>query len=49
MCVRVCVCPLCAAPYGAEKAKINALMESIDGELKLTGNSGVTAQAMVIG
>ena len=37
------------APYGSEKAKINALFESLDGELRLTGNSGVTAQAMVIG
>jgi hypothetical protein len=41
--------PTPAAPYGAEKAKINALMEAVDGELKITGNAGVTAQSMIIG
>lgn len=38
-----------AAAYGAEKAKMNALMEAPDGELHLTGHTEVTAQAMVIG
>jgi short-subunit dehydrogenase len=35
-----------AAPYGAEKAKINALCSFLHHELK---GSGVTAQAMVLG
>lgn len=42
-------CGTMAAAYGAEKAKMNALMEALDGELHITGHTGVTAQAMVIG
>jgi NAD(P)-dependent dehydrogenase (short-subunit alcohol dehydrogenase family) len=36
-------------PYGAEKAKMNALMEGLNAELRMTGHTGITAQAMVIG
>jgi NAD(P)-dependent dehydrogenase (short-subunit alcohol dehydrogenase family) len=38
-----------AAAYGAEKAKINALMESLDAELKLAGHHDIIAQSFVIG
>ncbi|WIA18296.1 hypothetical protein OEZ85_009761 [Tetradesmus obliquus] len=38
-----------AAPYGAEKAKMNALMAMIDSELALAGVTGVSVQAMVLG
>lgn len=38
-----------AAPYGAEKAKMNALMSMIDSELALAGITGVSVQAMVLG
>jgi hypothetical protein len=33
-----------AAPYGAEKAKMNALMSMIDSELALAGITGVSVQ-----
>lgn len=33
-----------AAPYGAEKAKMNALMAMIDSELALAGVTGVSVQ-----
>jgi hypothetical protein len=33
-----------AAPYGAEKAKMNALMSIIDSELQLAGVTGVSVQ-----
>lgn len=53
-CCGVVVCCNCVltphtAPYGSEKAKMNALMEAVDAELQITGNKGVTAQAMIIG
>jgi hypothetical protein len=33
-----------AAPYGAEKAKMNALMAMVDSELQLCGITGVSVQ-----
>ncbi|KAF8061903.1 EGF1 [Scenedesmus sp. PABB004] len=38
-----------AVPYGAEKAKINAMMAALDAELRLVGADGVTAQSLVLG